>query len=237
MERTKILGALFEDKAPCKVYTSCFDDGEGDEDLELAIFFLKKSCTFENWSGCSLVGDIYKKIGKMNKAKMAYEKACDLKYAKGCKERGNLEYKAGNFKRAKLFFKKGCDLPMTGGGCYNLAFILEHNENNIKAAKAIYKKLCWSNVGYGAVKGCYHLGSLSQKEKDLKSAKKSYKKACELGYKLGEFFNTLGRRKRNSFSKLACSNLGVIERQLGDFESAKAADEKACGLGFQEACL
>ena len=71
----------------------------------------------------------------------------------------------------------------------------------------------------------------------LKSAKKSYKKACDLGYKLGEFFNTLGRRKRNSFSKMACSNLGIIERQLGDFESAKAADEKACGLGFQEACL
>ena len=167
MEKTKILGTLFEDKAPCKFYTSCFDDGEGDEDLELAIFFLKKSCTFENWSGCSLVGDIYKKIGKMNKAKMAYEKACDLRYAKGCKERGNLAYKAGNFKKAKIFFKKGCDLPMTGGGCYNLAFILEHNENNIKAAKAIYKKLCLSNVGYGAVKGCYHLGSLNQKEKSL----------------------------------------------------------------------
>ncbi|MDC0253518.1 DUF4116 domain-containing protein [Bacteriovoracales bacterium] len=237
MERAKILGAIFEDKAPCKTYTSCFSDGKGDEELELAIFFLNKSCIFEKWSACSLLGDIYKKIGKIRNAKMSYEKACDLKYAKGCKERGNIEYKDGNFNLAKHFFKKGCDLLKAGGGCYNLAFILENKENNISGAKMIYKKLCLSNVGYGAVKGCYHLGALNQKENDLQSAKKNYKRACDLGYKLGEFFNTLGRTKRNSFSKMSCSHLGEIERQLGNFESSKIANEKACNLGLHEACL
>lgn len=235
--RTKILGAIFEGKAPCKTYGSCFSNGNGDEELELAIFFLNKACIFEKWSSCSFVGDIYKKMGKIRDAKLAYEKACDLKYAKGCKERGNIEYKGGNLKMAKHFFKKGCDLLMAGGGCYNLAFILENKENNISGAKMIYRKLCLSNVGHGAVKGCFHLGSLNQKENDLQSARINYKRACDLGYKLSEFFNTLGRTKRNSFSKMSCSHLGEIERQLGNFESSKIANEKACNLGLHEACL
>ncbi|MES9902174.1 MAG: tetratricopeptide repeat protein [Sedimenticola sp.] len=217
-------------------------------DTQQALSAYKRATELEpdNISGWNQLGHLYHRVGKLNKAEMAFRKVEALGAANGDQHalavaygnRGNLYQTRGELDQAEAMYRKSLEINEALGhkegmaSLYGNLGILYKTRGELDQAEAMYRKSLEINEALGHKEGMAsdygNLGNLYQICGELDQAEAMHRKSLEIEEALG--------RKEGMASDYG--NLGILYQTRGELDQAEAMYRKSLeineALGHKE---